>query len=602
MEQSATPEGAAPPAPDPAALAAALWADALLAADLLALDPHLLGGARLRGRPGPARDAWLKRLRGGLRPGAPMRKIPAHATEERLLGGLDLAATLSAGRPVARSGLLSEADGGVAVLAMAERAAPNVAAHLGAALDAGALSVERDGVGARVRTRIGVVALDEGIAEEDEAAPPALVERLAFDLALERLRPVPGDEEGPDLDAARAPMPGIAASQEMASALCSAADALGVDSPRAALFALRAARASAALAGRAEIDAEDAATAVRLTLAARATRIPAPPEEEPPPPPDQPPDQPPEQPDDAPDDAPAPEPDALADMLVEAARASLPAGLLAAAAAREMRRAKGASGGAAGAMRKAPTRGRPIGARPGRPEGGARLDLIETLRAAAPWQPLRRREVEAEGRAGVLVRREDFRIRRFKRPAETATIFAVDASGSSAAQRLAEAKGAIELLLAQSYVRRDRVALVSFRGAGAELMLPPTRALARAKRALAGLPGGGGTPLAAGLDAALIAAEAAQRRGWTPTLVLLTDGRANIARDGQGGRAQAGQDALAAARAVRAAGVAALVIDSAPRPSPQAAEIAQAMAARYLPLPRADATRLSDAVKTPSGS
>ena len=104
----------------------------------------------------------------------------------------------------------------------------------------------------------------------------------------------------------------------------------------------------------------------------------------------------------------------------------------------------------------------------------------------------------------------------------------MDASGSSALHRLAEAKGAIELLLASCYVRRDRVALVAFRGQSAELLLPPTRSLVRAKRSLASLPGGGGTPLAAGIDVSLLLADAVQRRGGTPTIVLLTDGRANV--------------------------------------------------------------------------
>jgi magnesium chelatase subunit D len=93
-------------------------------------------------------------------------------------------------------------------------------------------------------------------------------------------------------------------------------------------------------------------------------------------------------------------------------------------------------------------------------------------------------------------------VSRFKQRRETTTIFVVDASGSAALHRLAEAKGAVELLLADCYVRRDRVAMLAFRGKGAELMLPPTRSLVRAKRSLAGLPGGGGTPLAAGMDAA----------------------------------------------------------------------------------------------------
>jgi hypothetical protein len=143
----------------------------------------------------------------------------------------------------------------------------------------------------------------------------------------------------------------------------------------------------------------------------------------------------------------------------------------------------------------------------------------------------------------------------------------------------------VELLLAESYVRRDRVALVAFRRAAAELVLPPTRSLARARRLLAGLPGGGGTPLASAADAALALAETARRGGSAPVLVFLTDARANVARDGSGGRARAEADALAAARAVRAAGVAALLVDTAPRPGPFAARFAAEMGARYLPLP-----------------
>jgi len=579
------------------------WADAALAADLLALDPAGLGGARLRGRPGPARDAWLARLGAGLPQGAPVRRIPAHIGEERLLGGLDLAATLRAGRPVTQKGLLAECDGGVAVLAMAERAGATVAAHLGMALDVGAVTLARDGVEARVPARLAVVALDEG-AEDGEAAPPALVERLAFDLDLDRLRPAPVAPR--DLAAARARLPGVTLPAPLMEALCAATVALGVASPRAALFALRAARALAALEGRMEADEADAALAARLTLGPRATQAPAPPEEETPddapddetPDPDARPDAPPPQeppqetPEDAADDD-GPDLDALTEMMIAAARAALPAGLL--EGLRAGPAARGGGAGTAGALRKAATRGRPIGARAGRPEGGARLDLVETLRAAAPWQPLRRRA--APERLGVLVRREDFRIRRFKRPAETVTIFAVDASGSAAAQRLAEAKGAVELLLAESYVRRDRVALVTFRGAAAELALPATRALARAKRALAGLPGGGGTPLAAGIDAALAEAEAALRHGWTPTLVLLTDARGNVARDGAGGRPRAMAEAMAAAARVRSLGVGALLIDASPRANPDAGALAAAMGARYLALPRADAAMLSGAVR-----
>ena len=168
-----------------------------------------------------------------------------------------------------------------------------------------------------------------------------------------------------------------------------------------------------------------------------------------------------------------------------------------------------------------------------------------------PWQAVRRREAGADPDAPLIMRKEDLRIRRFEERAARVTIFAVDASGSAAAARLAEAKGAVELMLGQAYVTRSEVALVAFRGTSAELILPPTRSLTRARRTLAELPGGGGTPLALGLNVAREVAEAVIARGRSAALVILTDGRANIARDGQPGRAQAMADALASARRLR---------------------------------------------------
>ncbi|MEO0763415.1 MAG: VWA domain-containing protein, partial [Pseudomonadota bacterium] len=176
-------------------------------------------------------------------------------------------------------------------------------------------------------------------------------------------------------------------------------------------------------------------------------------------------------------------------------------------------------------------------------------------------------------------------------------IFVVDASGSAAVARLAEVKGAVELMLAEAYVRREQAALIAFRGAVAQLLLPPTRSLVQAKRRLAALPGGGGTPLAAGIEAALELADQLRRRGVTPFTLLLTDGRANVARDGRGGRLRAMEDARAAARAFRAAGHAALLIDASARPHPAAAELAAEMGAEVLALPRADAAALSAAAR-----
>jgi magnesium chelatase subunit D len=259
-----------------------------------------------------------------------------------------------------------------------------------------------------------------------------------------------------------------------------------------------------------------------------------------------------------------------------------------------------ASAGRAGLPRKSADRGRPVGVRRGTPGHGARLALVETLRAAAPWQTIRRAGREAQSHR-IQIRREDFRIARFQQKSETTTIFVVDASGSAALNRLAEVKGAVELILADCYIRRDSVALIAFRGTQADLILPPTRSLARAKRALAGQPGGGGTPLALAIDAASILAGTIRRKGPVPMAVFLTDGRANITRDGKPGRAEAEKDALQSARAARAVGLTSLLIDISPRPTPAARDIAAAMGARYLPLPYADARVLSQAVRAAPG-
>jgi magnesium chelatase subunit D len=221
---------------------------------------------------------------------------------------------------------------------------------------------------------------------------------------------------------------------------------------------------------------------------------------------------------------------------------------------------------------------------------------MDTLRAAAPWQKIRKATAKNQ-QAKIQVRAEDFHVARIKQKTATTTLFVVDASGSSALNRLAEAKGAVELLLADCYVRRDQVALIAFRGKQAELLLPPTRSLVRAKRSLSGLPGGGGTPLATAIDTAASVAEGLQRRGLTPVIVLLTDGRANVARSGSGGRELAFSEAMEAARQLAVMQMSVLFIDTSPQPQKAAAELAAAMRARYMPLPFAGAASVSQAVR-----
>ena len=530
------------------------FGDALLAVRLLKRDPAGLGGMILRGA-GPARDGVLAEL-------GPMRRLPVGIDDEALIGGRDLAATLAGQSGTVRAGLLAQADGGLLLVSMAERMSDAVAARIASVMDTGEVVIERDGATARHPARFGLVLLDDG--QGDERVPDRLAERMAFrfDLADVRLA-----TKSPTLESAPVGGYPYLARGDVIGALAATALVLGIDSIRGPILAYRVARG---ISGDAEPGEADIATAARLVLAHRATRLPSTAEDAMPPPPMS--------------DQGEPEVgDTLDDVVLEAVTAALPPDVLAAIAAGASRRTSNGSGG--GERRKSPMRGRPLGARAGLPRGGARLALIDTLRAAAPWQKMRGAGLPSGDR--IAIRRDDLRIKRFETRADATTIFAVDASGSAAVARLGEAKGAVELLLAEAYVKRTEVALISFRGDSAEVLLPPTRSLTRARRSLADLPGGGGTPLAAGIDAARLLGEAVKAKGRTPFVVLLSDGRGNVGAEAT----------MPAAKSFGASGLGAVFVDISSRPRPEGAELAAAMRARYLPLPRADAATLSNAVK-----
>ena len=548
--------------------------DALIAAQLCAIDPGL-GGMVLRGGGEAVRDLIIATMSAG----CVVRKVPVHIDDERLLGGLDLAATLAADRPVARKGLLAECNGGLVVVPMAERMDEGIASRIAATMDIGVVIAERDGMRRQDEARFLLALLDDGI--EDERAPDVLAERLAFRFDLSAAAfpregggPVPTKSLDPRLRGGT-----ISVSDEALRSIASTATSLGVTSARGSLLTLRAAKAAALFDNRDAVTDGDLILAIRLVLVPRATQFPAPPDK----------------PDAMPEDSDPGEQSGgdvmqpLEDVILEAVRATLPPNMIA-AIAENGRRAAMSKGKGNGAKLKAQMRGRPVGVRAGMPRGGNRLSLIETLRAAAPWQKLRR----DAGDKRVRIRRDDLRIKRFQSRAETTTIFVVDASGSSAAARLAEAKGAVELLLAEAYVKRAQVALIAFRGRGAELILPPTRSLTRARRALAELPGGGGTPLAAGLAMASEVAALVRAKDRTPFVVVLTDGRGNIAFDGTADAAAAKRDAESAARSVNAPGV---LIDISARPREEGRAIAALMRAKFVALPRGDAHSVRDAVK-----
>ena len=228
------------------------WALAARAAALLAVDGVGLGGILLRAPAGEARAAWLALIRRMiLGTGGAIVQTPAAVTAEQLLGGLDLERTLALGRPTAMTGALARADGGLMLLAMAERTPSGTAALIAAAMDSGEAGAERDGVSARAPARFGLVALDESLDGEDRP-PIVLRERLAIEIDLTACghRDI-GETPAIDIAAARRILPSVLTPDGAVESLCAAAFALGIDSTRAPLLALRTARANAAVEGRA---------------------------------------------------------------------------------------------------------------------------------------------------------------------------------------------------------------------------------------------------------------------------------------------------------------------------------------------------------------
>ena len=623
------------------------WNDAMTSLQLLQIDSHGWGGIWLRAPFGPVRELWLRHLS---ETGLNTVKLPGNIDVERLLGGIDLSRTLQSGLLQMQTGLLQQADLGLVCISMAERFPTALIAPMTQAMDTQSLPpLKINNTESSVRTQFGVVALDESMAD-DPPMSPALAERLGLWFDLQDIAPsdvsdvslntrkddnaldVMGIQIAPDaLARMKQSLPHIQWTDEQVLAVCSTAQGLGIDSLRVPTLALRVACCHAALHERSYIADDDLAFAARRVLAPRATQLPAPAENasdtepqnssdssaEP----DQAQEQssnslePTETPnpsesakdeedtsstetseedtntqDEAPSDLPSSE--NLQEMMIAAALASLPPDVLEGLLTKPGRNL-GNTSGRSGQFRSGMQRGRPLPPRTGRPGGHARLHILSTLRAAAPKQRLRGNT--QQGR--VAIRSEDFHVHRYQQHSSSCLILALDASGSAALQRLAEAKGAVELLLQQSYARRDSVCIVSFKGARAQLLLPMTRSLVRAKRAMMGLPGGGGTPLALALKMACEQATQLQRQGVTPILVVLSDGRANVNLQGLGGRAQAQADAQQWAAQWRQTGHRCLWIDTSLQPDTQVQNMTQTMGGSYLPMPQVQAQRMASAME-----
>ncbi|MBO6757577.1 MAG: VWA domain-containing protein [Roseibium sp.] len=590
------------------------WQDALQAIDVLAVraadcqsaaraTPKGIG-IRIRCSAGPVRDAWIAQLRKRLGSGSESVRIPASVSAEALLGGLNIAATLQAGRPLYEKGVLARADGGVVILPMAERLEPPIAALIAAALEAATIC-DRDGHSHR--TRFVLIALDEA-ADDTECLPAVLADRLALDVNLEGISIRDVDAENPkpartSNENGGAPV-GQCMSQDALLGLAELTALLPGAPLRKLLHTTEVAGILAQCDGAPDVTPVHVRDAMRLCL-----NLTAPDDSsqtiedqasDPSPPPDQtgrPSTD--ARPEDTSEDTREIDLDQLlADMAVSAQAASD-------RIVDEIRRPETAKAqaqaktGKSGAQKNSSTRGRPVGHSSRPPYDGARPDISATLRTAIPWQRIRNRDLKTKGwtkDTRIRILPSDFKYIRYRHRSESTAIFAVDASGSTALARLAEAKGAIELLLADCYVRRDNVALVAFRGAHAETLLEPTRSLVRAKRSLTGLPGGGPTPLANGIQRSLELAGQARQRGQTPLIVYLTDGNGNIALDGRPDRKQAAADARKLAEAGAVQGFRSVLIDIAARPRPAAKDLAQAMRADYCALPHVSATAVSTIV------
>jgi magnesium chelatase subunit D len=387
------------------------------------------------------------------------------------------------------------------------------------------------------------------------------------------------------IDVARGQLPQVKISDDQQRELIAAAIAFGVQGQRVDLFSVLAARASAAVALRDDVQREDLELAVRLVIMPRATQRPAPPQQAPEeqdeaeqPPPEA------EAEQDSDSDA-TPEPQPV-EELFEALAIELPDALSSLAFAPQRRGRGGSRGSTFG------KRGRHVASVPGEVRG-QRIDIVATLRAASRWQRVRPRTDRR-----VAIRKDDVRVRRFKSKAGSLFLFAVDASGSMALNRMREAKGAVYALLEQAYVHRDQVALVSFRGQSAELMLPPTASVELVRRAVDLLRTGGGTPLAATLLTCMDVAEKARRRGLRNiVLVLLTDGRANIGL--RADRAGVDDEVKQLAAGVAAAGISSLVVDTQRSFVSQgsASRLAGWLGGRHLYLPGASGATIASAAR-----